>query len=181
MNTCENKLIKGKNIVWLWIVSTLRWGSDASLFTVGNLQVVLPYGYLPRAITTYYISSQAYKSWFEKLEGLGGDMWLTACFLLSCKIAGLHSKSCKVHRTSQPTVNSFGLRFRNKAQGGCHLSTSPLCNSGKSVACIIWFLVLSHGCHYSGTGHFLYSHLFSSPLQIDREIPKPRGERYLVE
>lgn len=176
MNTCENKLIKGKNIVWLWIVSTLLWGSDASLFTVGNLQVMLPHGYLPPAITTYYIGSQAYKSWFEKLEGLGGDMWLTACFLLSCKIAGLHSKSCKVHLTSQPTVNSFGLGFRNKAQGDCHLSTSPLCNSGKRVACIIWFLVLSHGCHYGELAIFC-THAFSPvPCRLTGGFLSPEGK-----
>lgn len=107
-------------------------------------------------------------------------MRLTACFLLRCKIGGLHSKSCKVHLTSQPPVNSFGLSFRSKAQGGCRPSTSPLGSVGRGSQVSLGLLSFSM-LDSMVSRNFLSSSPFSSLLQIDMGILKPRGKRHLVD
>lgn len=97
-------------------------------------------------------------------------MWLTACFLLSRKIVGLHSKSCKVHLTTQLTINSFSLS----------LASHPFAAVGKELPMSFAFLSYP-GVDPLVSWNFLYARLFSSPLQIEMGIVKPRDKRYLVE
>lgn len=86
----------------------------------------------------------------KTLEGLDWAMWLTAYFLLCCKITGMCSELQGSSDFRSP-VNSFSLGTSGKARGGSTTTSMPLQEQVKHCDAI-WLPILSSSYCYDEWG-----------------------------